>query len=547
MKKTKGHITGVTIVIFVILICALTLRLYGLNKYDLWFDEQGTDTFAFKNLAQTASLSGVSRSSIMLDNMQNDPHSSLYYLLVYAYSALFGDGKSLRILSVLFSLLSLGLFYRLSRLFFDQNTSIFALVIMAFNPLHLWYAQEARAYAAACFFTLWLMYVFIQALKTDRLFYWICFPIAGILATGLSYYSGLLFMVTGFALCFRENRRHVKKWALSFLAVVMFFVLTRHLLMSQLSFVKEGFWLPFPSGSVLLFTWKFFSLGYSATPVQYQIGLLLFSPLFGYGLYSYCRINKKNAIILTLFLFLPIIVTYIFSILIRPVYIHRQLIIFSPIFYLFIAKGIGSLRGNRIQISVIVGVVVLMSASLINYYRGYMAPYLTRGNIYLGITFKRNYSDLMVYMGEAFREGDLIVTADIPSYRMVSSHMTRQYKRYNYVPSKMFCFLAYPLQLQMFDAQYLRVNEVVQTLSLEEWNHSHVFSFFHGHKVEMDKIRLDDEDFKRVWLVSSTWDKGIPFTPNTASVRKYMDREFRKVSSKGRDGIHVELYAKKTH
>ena len=70
MKKTKGHITGVTIAIFVILICALTLRLYGFNKYDLWFDGQGTDTFAFKNLAQTAILSGVSKSSIMVDNMR---------------------------------------------------------------------------------------------------------------------------------------------------------------------------------------------------------------------------------------------------------------------------------------------------------------------------------------------------------------------------------------------------------------------------------------------------------------------------------------------
>ena len=116
MENARIYITRTTIAISIVLVCALTLRLYNLNKYDLWFDEQGTDMFASENLVQTADLSGVSPPSLMLTNMKSDPHSSLYYLLIYAYSALFGDGKSLRVLSVVFSMLSLGLFYKFSRL-----------------------------------------------------------------------------------------------------------------------------------------------------------------------------------------------------------------------------------------------------------------------------------------------------------------------------------------------------------------------------------------------------------------------------------------------
>lgn len=544
MKNTRGYITGATITIFVILICALILRLYDLNKYDLWFDEQGTDMFALENLVQTADLSGVSTSSIMFDNMKNDPHSSFYYLLVYAYSTLFGGGKSLRVLSVIFSMLSLGLFYRLSRLLFNRNTSIYALLIMAFSPFHLWYAQEARVYAAACFFSLLLIYVYMQALRTGRLFYWISFPIAGILAIFLSYYSGLLFMATGTALFFRRNHRYVEKWILSLFAVLIFFLFFQRLLIAQLSFVKDGFWLLPPSGTILLFTWKFFSLGHTATHVQYQIGLLLFFSLFGYGTYSYYRLNKTNTVILLLFLFLPIIATYIFSRLISPVYIHRQLIIFSPIYYLFIAKGIESINRKRIQIVAIVSVMALMTGSLINYYRGYMFPYTGRGNIFLGALQKRNYSDLMASMSEEFREGDLIATADISSYRMVCSHMIKHYKQYNYVPSKMFCFLAYPFLLSSFDAQYLRVNGLVEKLSLEGWKQLHTFSFFQNNKIEMDKIQLDNEGFKRIWLISSAWEKGIGLAENAKSVRSYMSENFKKISSKEKDGINVELYTR---
>ena len=60
MTDKKAHIAKTTIVIFVVLICALVLRLHCLNKYDLWFDELGTDMFSSGNLIKVANLSGIS-------------------------------------------------------------------------------------------------------------------------------------------------------------------------------------------------------------------------------------------------------------------------------------------------------------------------------------------------------------------------------------------------------------------------------------------------------------------------------------------------------
>jgi len=103
-------------VIIVVFLCAFILRFYTLNTYDLWFDEEGTNMFSSDILTKTAQLSGISPSALMVDQMKNDPHSPLYYVVVYFYSFLFGSGQSLRILSVVFSMLSLGIFYLLSRL-----------------------------------------------------------------------------------------------------------------------------------------------------------------------------------------------------------------------------------------------------------------------------------------------------------------------------------------------------------------------------------------------------------------------------------------------
>ena len=72
MKNIKACITKTHIVIFAVLICALALRLYNLNQYDLWFDEQNTDLYTSENLVRAADLSGVAPASLMLDNMKND-------------------------------------------------------------------------------------------------------------------------------------------------------------------------------------------------------------------------------------------------------------------------------------------------------------------------------------------------------------------------------------------------------------------------------------------------------------------------------------------
>ena len=136
-----------------------------------------------------------------------------------------------------------------------------------------------------------------------------------------------------------------------------------------------------------------------------------------------------------------------------------------------------------------------------------------------GVLPKRNYSDLMAYVGKEFKDGDLIATADIQSHLMAFSHIVRHYNQYHYDPSEMFCFLSYPILLHPFDVQYLQIGDLVGNLSLEGWEKLHTFSFFQGGGVKMGKIQLDAENFKRIWLISSKWGTGIPFSISPTTTR----------------------------
>ena len=200
------------IILFIIVLGALCLRLFNLFTYDLWFDEVITNKFSSDNLKSMAHANNTSPLGYFFANTIKDPHSTLFYTVVYGYSFLFGGGKALRILSVFFSICSLGIFYKTARIFFNRHKSLFACFLMAVSPFHIWYAQEVRGYTMACFFTLLLVYFYMRALGTNRILYWAAFTIASIIALYASYYVAFLLIGLGIIVLFHYDRRCIGRW-----------------------------------------------------------------------------------------------------------------------------------------------------------------------------------------------------------------------------------------------------------------------------------------------------------------------------------------------
>jgi len=543
-RNPGGRISEATITLLIVFVCALFLRLYHLNHYDLWFDELSTDSYTSQNLSQTIDSSKVTKSSVFYDRMKNDPHSSLYYMAVYVYSIFFGDGKSLRILSVCFSMLSLGILYHLSRLLFDRRASVYALLIMMFNPFHLWFAQEARAYAMTSFLILLVTYVYIQALQTNKRFYWICFPIASALTLFSSYNSVLLLMATGVAIFFKCYRQHALKWIISMLVIAVCLLLMQYILVAQLAFIKTSFWVQVPSPKALLYTWMFYTLGFSATIPQYQLALPLFLIVFSYGVYSYFQIDKPKTITILFLLFFPIIATYILSKITTPIYIHRQLFIFSPFYYLFVARGLASIRNLKAQMVVVLCMGVLILASLNNYYQGNIVHKGNKPEVLLGTLERKSYNNVMMQMVEKFKEGDFVVATDLQAYVITHSYVAKHFSNYNDIPFKTLSLFKSPKELQSFERRYLAVDDLIKEIHPDNLGELYEFSPLSNGKMSMKKVNLKEGNYNRIWVISSNWIRFRPLEVTSKLAKDRLSEYYNPISSVEHHGVGVELYAR---
>src|SRR3989338_7540643 len=137
-------------VLFIFLL-AFLIRLIALNQ-SLWLDEAVTANVV-KNLGFSQIVSGFSPT---------DFHPPLYYLFMKLWTNFFGYSEiALRMPSVLFSLLTGYVIYLIG--------GIWAAVFFLFNPLIVYYSQEARMYMMVTFFLTGALYFFIS--KKNQIFF----------------------------------------------------------------------------------------------------------------------------------------------------------------------------------------------------------------------------------------------------------------------------------------------------------------------------------------------------------------------------------------
>ena len=124
------------VVLGLVLALALGLRLFGLQRNELWFDE------AFAALVASASPTGI------LAELKNDSSPPLYYWLLYLWRAVAGSGPAaLRGLSVLCGVTAVFLAYRLGHRLWGADVARLGALLLAVSPLHIYHSQQVRPYA----------------------------------------------------------------------------------------------------------------------------------------------------------------------------------------------------------------------------------------------------------------------------------------------------------------------------------------------------------------------------------------------------------------
>src|SRR6202008_5065395 len=108
----------------------------------------------------------------------------LYSILAWVWSKVFGTGEvGLRSLSALFGTATIPLAFVLGREVAGRTTGLVAAALCAFNPLLVWYSQEARSYALLVLLTGLTLVALLRVLDDPsprRLAVWAAISIASI-------------------------------------------------------------------------------------------------------------------------------------------------------------------------------------------------------------------------------------------------------------------------------------------------------------------------------------------------------------------------------
>lgn len=237
----------------IIFIIALGLRLYHIGLRDLWFDEI---------------IAVFKAHNLNFLHIWNPP---LYYAVLHYWTGIFGASElSLRFPSLLFSLFCVPFVFLLGRELFNNRAGLYAALIIALNPFHLWYAQEARPYSIAVFFSLlsgYFLFLFIKRQQNKFMYYFIVSSIAGLYSN--YFYILLLFAQVLCYLILSKRIWSLKRFIFCMLIPFAFIPWLNRFLHKLITMRQEAFWLHPPALKSFLITIENFNLGYNSPQILY--------------------------------------------------------------------------------------------------------------------------------------------------------------------------------------------------------------------------------------------------------------------------------------
>jgi mannosyltransferase len=258
--KNKIRLHWSLIILLIILFISFLLRIYKLNEFSLWTDEgytANTITFGYSEIINASKA---------------DIHPPLYYLLLKIIADTLGHSVFvLKMFSVFFGVLTVYITYIFGVKIFQDSKLPFILTLMvATNPLLLFYSQEVRSYSFLTFLVSVILFALVsineQKINLKKLNK---FSILFIIASIIGLYTHALFIVIlGGIILYIISSYITKKINLILLYrmficyVIIFLAFTPwlYVLVNQVKISTEFFWLKFdPINDLTRNTTNFFT------------------------------------------------------------------------------------------------------------------------------------------------------------------------------------------------------------------------------------------------------------------------------------------------
>lgn len=332
------------------IVFAFLLRVISLNQ-SFWLDE-ATSGLVVKNFSLIGIITKFS---------PGDFHPPLYYLILKVWSSFFGTSEiALRLLSLIFGLLTIYFVYLIGKELFNKKAGIIAGLLLATSGLHIYYSQEARMYALTAFLVTISVFSFMKILKNGEALPagrqvgdWLLFSVSLFLIAFTDYVALLIFPVFWVAgVIYRKNIKWFLKLLTSHIILVLFAIAWLPIFVKQLS-IGSSLNSISPSWANLLGTFSF--KNFALIPVKFILGRISFENntiyalivgisliLFGYPLILSLKKLKKS-MVLWLWLVLPILLGILISIKLS-VFSYFRFLFVLPALYLLVAIGLEKVK-----------------------------------------------------------------------------------------------------------------------------------------------------------------------------------------------------------
>ena len=365
------------ILLTLILVLGAALRLFRLAGQSFWWDE-----------VYSASLSAQSLKTV-IPRFGQTP--AFYHILLHFWQYLGRDDGTIRLLSVLFGVITLWVIYRLGKELLDETQGLMCAFLIAISPFHIWYSQEARMYSLLILLCTASVLFFVRFLKRSSGWPGLWWALTITLGLYTHYYA---LFVLGFQLLFLTImwKRYRSLWprVLWVLAGIVLLIVPILLLF-------------FPGGRYDMvcaegagrnplrlfsvpYTFFAFSLGFSFGPsvselhhhaawptLRPYIGHILsagavYMAIFILGLHSLWRDRRRSSFLL-LYLFAPIAGACLTVLFLPQISFNvRYVSMVLPAYGFILARGLLAPGRRLVRWILLALVLVLVSISLFHYY-----------------------------------------------------------------------------------------------------------------------------------------------------------------------------------
>ncbi len=371
-----------------ILLIGISLRLYDLGTESYWIDETFTVVEGQQSIQQ-----------ILTSGRLDQPPA--YYFPFHYWEQLFGTSEvSTRSFSALAGIISIILVYMIGRELFGKPVGLLSAFLISISENQIYYSQLAKFYGYFEMMTLLSILFFILALKSKKRIHFILYVIASILMV-YSHTFGVFILAAQNVFLILQVKKYkglIATWIicqalvlLTFAPYIFFLIIGKGSL-QEVAAVQASLVLPIPSLSEPLRSvyhfifsprrernWEIMVVNYAVAGAFLIAGTWIYAFRQGKNIWlsAWRRWNANlkevpdltgKLLLVSCWLVCPILLPFVFSYLITPIYKDQYTIGAASALYLLLALGIYSIR-KLVPITISLMVLVIMIVpSLGNYF-----------------------------------------------------------------------------------------------------------------------------------------------------------------------------------